>query len=204
MSVALTGCASDSWADPHPSPTAVGDLGDGFWPSVSPAPEATITPSPDSWSEVRPSAGYRVVLIWSGDDAPTQRLVQSVTSWAADEDVDLRTIDVTGDPVDDVTRAIGMKPDLIVSAGNALIDSLTLITADHLDQQFLVVGAELAEPTANVTAVDWKGASFRGEGVGASSSYDASSFTDARCDEAIRVGSASVLHGKTGIVIWLS
>ena len=47
-----------------------------------------------------------------------------------------------------------------------------MVTPNHLDQQFLVVGAELAEPTANVTAADWTGASFRGEGLGMSSAYD--------------------------------
>ena len=51
------------------------------------------------------------------------------------------------------------------------------MTANHLDQQFLVLGAELAEPTENVTAADWAGASFRGEGLGMPSSYDPATFT---------------------------
>ena len=73
--------------------------------------------------------------------------------------------------------AIDLAPDLIISAGNDLVDPLALVTANHLDQQFLVVGAELAEPTANVTAADWTGASFRGEGLGMSSTYDPATFT---------------------------
>jgi len=35
---------------------------------------------------------------------------------------------------------------------NALVDALALVTASHLDQKFLVVGAQLPEPTVNVTA----------------------------------------------------
>ena len=65
------------------------------------------------------------------------------------------------------------------------------------------MGAELAEPTGNVTAVDWTGASFRGEGLGASSAYDPASFTAERCAAAIRAGVAAVLNDLTGIVIWL-
>lgn len=66
-----------------------------------------------------------------------------------------------------------------------------------------MVGAELAEPTHNVTAVDWSGASFRGEGLGASSTYDPASFTADRCAAAIRAGVAAVLNDRTGIVLWL-
>ena len=46
------------------------------------------------------------------------------------------------------SRAMDLNPDLVISAGNELVDPLALVTANHLDQQFLVVGAELAEPTA--------------------------------------------------------
>ena len=80
---------------------------------------------------------------------------------------------------------------------------MALVTANHLEQQFLVVGAELAEPTQNVTAVDWRGASFRGEGLGMSSAYDPASFTAARCGAAVRAGVAAVLNDVTGIVVWL-
>ena len=102
-----------------------------------------------------------------------------------------------------LTRALDLKPDLIISAGNDLVDALAVVSANHLSQQFLVVGAEVAEPTQNVTAADWSGASFRGEGLGASSTYDPASFTEQRCAAAIRAGVAAVLHNLTGIVIWL-
>ncbi|MFC3505293.1 hypothetical protein ACFOOK_30625 [Micromonospora krabiensis] len=202
----LAGCNSgDDWSQPHAAPTPVGSLGPGFVdPSAPPAPEGTITPRPGSWSGVHPAKDYRVVLLTVGDDAPTKALVTAVKEWADDEDVDLRTVVADRhDPVPGIVKAMDLGPDLVVSAGNDLVDPLALVTANHLDQQFLVVGAELAEPTHNVTAVDWAGASFRGEGLGMSSTYDPASFTAERCAAAIRAGVAAVLHAMTGIVVWL-
>ncbi|MGW0668370.1 hypothetical protein [Streptomyces sp. NPDC002746] len=203
----LAGCASgDDWSQRRPSPSAVGALGAGFTgPGRSPAPESTITPSPGSWSGVRPSPGFRVVLLGAGEDRPAKTLAKAVKEWAKDTDVDLRTVTASGaaDLLPAVTRALEMHPDLVVSAGNDLIDPLTTVSPSHLAQEFLVVGAELAEPTQNVTAVDWPGASFRGEGLGTSSAYDPASFTDARCAAAVRAGAAAVLTGHTGIVVRL-
>ncbi|WP_445526706.1 hypothetical protein [Streptomyces cyslabdanicus] len=203
----VAGCGSgDDWSRPHPKPTAVGMLGAGFTdPSAPPTPEATVTPRPGSWQQVHPPKGYRVVLLTAGDDRPTRALAAAVEDWAASEHVDLRTVAAGGphDLVPAITRAIDMGPDLVISAGNDLVDPLAVVTASHLSQQFLVVGAELAEPTHNVTAVDWSGASFRGEGLGMSSTYDPKSFTAARCAAAVSAGVAAVLHDLTGIVIWL-
>ncbi|MFC6354919.1 hypothetical protein ACFQB0_02160 [Luethyella okanaganae] len=199
----LAGCAGDPWAESHPKPVAVGTIGAGFVPLSPPAPESTIKPSPGSWDEVHPSPGYRVVLLSAGDDAPTRTLIAEVRGWAAAERVDLRTVATDGGLIERIVQALELKPDLIVSVGNDLIDPLATVTASHLDQQFLVVGAEVAEPTHNVTAVDWTGASFRGEGLGASSNYDPASFTAERCAAAVRAGVAAVLHDLTGIVLWI-
>ncbi|MFC4030762.1 hypothetical protein ACFO3J_04685 [Streptomyces polygonati] len=201
-----TACGSaDDWSRPHPAPSAVGTLGAGFTGSASPAPEATVTPRPGSWTGVHPSAGYRVVLLTAGADRPTRALVTAVEEWADDEHVDLRTVSAkdASQLVPAITKAMAMGPDLVVSAGNDLVDALATVTPNHLEQQFLVVGAELAEPTHNVTAVDWSGASFRGEGLGMSSTYDPGSFTAERCAAAIRAGVAGVLNDLTGIVVWL-
>lgn len=198
--------AGDDWSAPHVVPTAAGTLGAGFvGPSGTPSPEATIDPARGSWDAVRPSGELRVVLLTEGDDAPTRTLVDAVKDWADDEDVSLRTVVAKGpaDRVPAILRAIDLHADLVVSAGDTLVDPLAQVTASHLEQQFLVVGAELAEPTVNVTAADWSGASFRGEGLGASSDYDPSTFTPARAGAAVRAGVASVLSGLTGIVVWL-
>ncbi len=205
IALLAAGCGSSGdWSAPHPAPSAAGVLGPGFV-TTSPTPEATITPSPGSWDGVRPSPGYRVVLLTAGDDAPTRTLAAAVRSWAEQEQVSLKTV-TAADPgryPESVGDAVKLAPDLIISAGQDLVDALALVTANHLDRQFLVVGAELAEPTANVTAANWPGASFRGEGLGTSSGYDPASFTPARASAAVRAGVASVLSGLTGVVIRL-
>ncbi len=199
----LAGCAASDWSSPHPEPSAIGSIGAGFAPSAAPTPEATIRPRAGSWSRVHPSSGYRVVLVTAGDDSATRTLVATVRAWASAEEVDLRVVRAKGDLIAAIVSAIDLRPDLIVSAGNDLVDPLATVTASHLDREFLVLGAEVAEPTANVTAVDWTGASFRGEGLGASSEYDPRTFTAKRCGEAVRAGVAAVLHGLTGIVLWI-
>ncbi|MEV6415821.1 hypothetical protein [Kribbella sp. NPDC051718] len=208
IAVLATGCASaDDWSQPRDTaPTPIGALGAGFVPSVKPSPEATITPRPGSWDGVHPPKGYRVVLLTAGDDPQTKTLVTAVEDWAKQEDVSLKTVKATSSDkyIAQIGDAMDLHPDLIVAAGNNLVDPLAMVTPNHLDQQFLVVGAELAEPTGNVTAADWTGASFRGEGLGASSTYDPTTFTPARAASAIRAGAASVLTGHTGIVLWLS
>jgi hypothetical protein len=207
LTTILAGCGSgDDWSRPHPEPTARGVLKAGFSnPTATPAPESTITPSPGSWDDVHPPKDYRVVLLTAGSETPTKTLTTAVTAWADDEDVDLRTIAAGAgdDLVPSITKAIGMHPDLIISAGNDLIDPLTVVSASQLGQQFLTIGAEVAEPTGNVTAVDWTGGSFRGEGLEASSPYDPATFTPERSAAAIRAGAAAVLNEFTGIVIWL-
>jgi hypothetical protein len=206
--ILLSGCsAGGDWSEPHAEPSSVGTLGPGYTDLAKPpAPEATITPRPGSWDGVHPSKDYRVVLLTAGKDRPTTTLVKAVTKWAEDEDVDLRTVTLTksGEFTSRIDKAIGLEPDLIISAGNDLIDAMTVVTPHHLNQQFLVVGAELAEPTGNVTAADWTGASFRGEGLGMSSQYDPASFTPERAARAVRAGVAAVLNDLTGIVIWLA
>ncbi|MFI1730129.1 hypothetical protein ACH40E_13005 [Streptomyces acidicola] len=205
--ILVSGCSSgDDWSQPHPKPTAVGSVGPGFSdPTAPPAPEGTITPRPGSWDGLHPSKGYRVVLLTAGKDAQTRTLANAVTKWADEEQVSLKTITATKptDYIPSISEAIDLSPDLVISAGNDLVDPLALVTASHLDQQFLVVGAELAEPTENVTAADWTGASFRGEGLGMSSSYDPATFTPERAARAVRAGVAAVLNGLTGIVVWL-
>ncbi|MFG1709524.1 hypothetical protein ACFLIM_40710 [Nonomuraea sp. M3C6] len=205
--VLVSGCSSgDDWSQPHAKPTAVGTLGPGFFdPATPPSPEATITPRPGSWDVVGPSKAYRVVLLTAGEDPQTRTLVSAVTKWAEEEQVSLKTVTATKPDqfIPRISSAMDLKPDLIISAGNDLVDPLAMVTPNHLDQQFLVVGAELAEPTANVTAADWTGASFRGEGLGMSSEFDPATFTPERAGHAVRAGVAAVLNGLTGIVIWL-
>jgi hypothetical protein len=202
--LSLTGCATDDWTAPRAEPTIVGTPGAGFHPETAPSPEATVVPADGSWHGVSPSPGYRVVLLTSGTDATTDVLNAAVQQWASTEGVSLRTVvaDESG-AIRAIVDAMDMKPDLIVSTGESLVDALATVTPNHLDVSFLVLGAELAEPTYNVTAVDWTGASFRGEGLGSATHFDEDSFTPKRGDAAIRAGAAAVLTGMTGVVLWI-
>lgn len=205
----LTGCGGGADAVATSSPPASSthaSVGPDFYDEQNPPPpEGTITPSPGSWDQVHPPKGYRAVLVSMGTDAPTSTLVTAIDAWADREGVALQHIVVTSHDqiIDKVTAAIELDTDVVISAGNDLVDPMALITAAHLQQNFLVVGAELAEPTHNVTAADWTGASFRGEGLGASSNYDPATFTPERAARAIRAGAAAVLSNHTGIVVWI-
>ncbi len=199
----LTGCAPATWDDPRPATTAMGAPLPGFAPSSSPSPEATVNPAPGSWRDLAPSPGYRVVLLSGASDASTTALSAAVTQWATRYAVDLRVVVSDGDAVSAIVHAMDLKPELIVTIGDGLIDALAMVTPNHLGMSFLVLGAELAEPTANVTAVDWTGAGFRGEGLGSATHFDETSFTPERCADAIQAGTAAVLTGMTGVVLWI-
>lgn len=204
VAVGAAACSSDGSGGARPKP--VGTLAPGFYPSADPPPpEGTITPEPKSWDGVHPPRGYRVVLVTAGTDAQTKVLVTAIKSWAEVEKVDLTTLVAhdAGNHVPTLLKAIERKPDLIVSAGNDMVDPMAAVTPSYGDQEFLVVGAEIAEPTYNVTAADWQGAAFRGEGLGMASTYDPTSFTPERAGRAIRAGVAAVLSGHTGIVVEL-
>lgn len=125
-----------------------------------------MTPSPGSWVGARPAARLRVVLLTMGDEAATVTMTDAVRAWAREVGADLREVRAGNDPIPAITQAIDMHADVVMSAGDALVDPLAIVTASHLDQPFLVLGGELAEPTQNVLAVDWAGAGFRGEDLG--------------------------------------
>lgn len=211
----LTACGSDgssapTWT-PSRAPQAQGTLGPGFWdPSAPPTPEGTITPAAGSWDDVHPSAGYRVALLVDGvrsSDAPqTAVLRTAVTSWARENGVDL-TVWVAKRPdayVATIQQGIDTQADLVISVGNGLVDPLAMVSAPNAETSFLIVGSQIAEPTDNVTAADWVGAMYRGEGLGLPSAYDPASFTAERAGRAVRAGVAAVLSGLTGIVVEVS
>ena len=207
LAVVVSGCASSvNSSELRAERRPIGILGPGFIdPAAPPPPESTIRPRPGSWDSVRPPRGYRVVLLTAGDDRATTTLVTAVRHWARAERVRLVTVATTAPKaVDGIVQAIDMRADLVVCAGHVLVDALALVTASYLDQQFLVVGAQLPEPTVNVTAAIWRGASSRGSEVpDMASSFDHDAFTPREAGQAIRAGVASVLHDITGIVISL-
>lgn len=207
LAVLLSGCASaDDWSAPRDELRPVGSLAPGFTDAAEPpAPGATIAPNAQTWQSVHPPHGYRVVLLTAGDDASTQTVADAVTDWAAADGVSLKTVTVTRPDraIDGVIDAMELEPDLIITAGAGLVDPLALVTASHLERQFLIVGAQLPEPTVNVTATVWQGASSRGSEVAdAATSNVPDAVTPERAATALRAGVASVLNDITGIVVW--
>ncbi len=187
-------------------PADVRPLGAGFLGSnPSPSPEATVSPERGSWDGVVAPAGYRVVLVTAGDDAQAATVVAAVERWAAAGSIDLDVLTAAHDDEveEHIETAVEQEPDLVIGAGDDVVDVFTLLTAQHLAQPFLMIGVELPEPTENVSSVIWPGAAYRGSGVGTSGLIDPASFTPERADEAVKAGVAGVLHGLTGIVLSL-
>ena len=210
VAATLAGCSVGApAAQPGPTPASlagIGPLGDGYLGSnPTPSPEATVSPERGSWDGVVAPEGYRVVLISSGDDAATQTVAASVRRWADAGSIDLDELQAAhDDEVDEHLRAaVESRPDLVIGAGDGVVDVFTLLTPKYLDQPFLMIGVELPEPTENVSSVIWPGAAYRGSGVGTSGDVDPASFTPERADEAVAAGVAGVLHGLGGIVVSL-
>jgi predicted small lipoprotein YifL len=187
------------------SPAAgAGSLGPGFvTPTAPPPPGGTMTPSPRSWTGVHVPAGYTAALLSTDDSQPARNLATAVKRWASRNAVDL-TVVAAHDPTSylaDIQKAVDLHTDLVISAGDALAEPLAVVTSSWLDQRFLLLGAELAEPTYNVTAAVWPGTSARGGGSGSAWQHDASTFTAERAGRALDAGVAAVLQGYSGYVV---
>ncbi len=206
IALLATGCSrSDDWSSVRPTASTEGSLPAAFLaPDATPSPAATITPQPGSWKGAGPAAGYRLVVLEAGYDATSAELSAGVRRWAKSAGGSVKVLHVkTPDAeVAAIAEAMGMNADLIVSASPAMVDALALVTASHLDEQFLLIGAQLPEPTLNVTAAVWAGASTRGSEVANPADSDvASSYTADAAERATAAGVAAVAHGLTGYVI---
>jgi len=94
--------------------------------------------------------------------------------------------------------------DLIITAGNSLVEPVAVISANYAGyepQQFLVLGAEVAEPTTNIAATDWDGSAYLGEGLDQAQFYDPDEVTAPRAYAALRAGVAAVLSGYTSVIV---
>ena len=195
---------------------AAGSLAPGFHaPDVDTYYSGQVVePDPETWTDVRPPAGYRVLMLAEGRDESTSRdaqveiLVAAAERWAQEEErVDL-TVRYLGDPhtyIDDIDRAaMSGSADIIVTAGNGLVDPVAVVSANYAGedpQQFLVLGAEVAEPTTNIAATDWQGSAYLGEGAPETDYYDPAAVTAPRAYAALRAGAAAVLSGYTSLIV---
>ncbi len=96
----LAGCGSaDDWSQPHAQADGRRRAGRRLRRHQRPArsrrrrSRRALAPG----RGVHPTKGYRVVLLTTGEDAPTRTLEDAVTHWATDEDVSLKTV-VAGRP----------------------------------------------------------------------------------------------------------
>lgn len=204
------------WSSAHPVPHAEGRLDPGFHaPGVdSFYSSQVIQPDPETWTKVRPTSDYRVLVLAAGKDRHTAKnpqvaiLVAAVRRWAKAEDrvkLKLRYLD---DPTTYIQGLDGAAKkdhaDLIITAGNSLVDPVAAVSANYAGenpQQFLVLGAEVAEPTANIAATDWTGSAYLGEGLAESHFYHPSAVTAPRAYAALRAGVAAVLSGYRSVIV---
>lgn len=170
-----------------------------------PHPEATITPAQNSWDTAPVPADLTAAVISSGHGSGTLTLLDAVRTWAAAHQARVTVFDASS--VEAMTTAftdaLAESPDIVIGVGGGVVDVFALETAQFLDQQFLVLGAQLAEPTENVTAVIWPGASFRGTGISEADADADADVTAERARDAVDAGIAAVIWDLTGIVIQL-
>jgi hypothetical protein len=204
----LTGCGGgEGSAVPtppaSPSPTSIAPpTGSAY--AVVPEPGRTLgaTPVPTAID----LQGYRLAVVTPDDSAASRRLLGAARAFATESGAALRVFAAQpgGDPVGAaLAEAVASEPDLVVGLGEGVADVFSFETAQLLDQQFLVVGAQLAEPTENVTAVIWPGATGRGSAAGPDGVLDPATATEPRGRDALAVGVESVRRGETGIVLQL-
>lgn len=178
-----------------------------FLGNAIPNPEATITPAQNSWDAAPVPAGLMATVISADHDSGTLVLLDAVRAWGAEHQARVTVLDASSAEAMTAafTDALVESPDIVIGVGSGVVDVFALETAQFLDQQFLVLGAQLAEPTENVTAVIWPGASFRGTGI---SEADADADADAavtaeRARDAVAAGVAAMIWDLGGIVIQL-
>lgn len=165
LAVALTACSTPASTDVGPVSVAQTTAPTGPSAPTQPVPGATSTPDPASWSIAVAPAGFSVVVVTAvdaGTDPELTAAVDAIRARAGSAAVRTTTVPAgssgSGDPFADV---LAESPDLVVVLGPALLDAADRASASNLGQQFLIVGAQLPEPTVNVTAVVWSGAAAR-------------------------------------------
>ncbi|GAB4086312.1 hypothetical protein GCM10028784_29420 [Myceligenerans cantabricum] len=197
LAVLSSGC-SVSEADVVPEPTGVAY-------EIVPEPGRTVEATlPASLSGLD---GYRIAAVVPDTSAGSAALLSAVRVVASANGANLREFSVDEEGADPVgaalDRALGAQPDLIVGLGDGVVDVFSFESAQRLDQQFLIVGAQLAEPTDNVTAVVWDGATSRGSAAGPDGELDDATITEERGEDAFEAGLASIHDGMTGAVLRL-
>lgn len=162
-----------------------------------PAPGRTIEASPPAMEDLD---DYRMAVVVPDDSDESQTLLDATREFAASsgaELVEFQAAATGDDPIGDAfEEAAGADADVVVGLGEGVIDVFDFETAKILDQEFLIIGGQVAEPTHNVTAVIWPGATSR-------EPADGESVTVPRGRDALGAGIDSIRGGVTGTVLRL-
>ena len=205
--MALTACAAPdlgiSTAERTASPVPSSSATDSATPS-RPEPGRTVEAVvPAHAVDLR---GVRIAVVIPDEGATSRVLQQALRAFAEGSGLVVEEFVATGDAasVDAAfTQALAAEPHIVIGLGAGTVDVFAYNSSQWLDQDFLLLGAQVAEPTSNVSAVVWEGATSRGSGAPADGDLDHTAITPSRAGEAVSVGVATVMSGESGIVLHL-
>lgn len=218
VACAAAGCVSDSAQPEQPlsastAPTLSAEAteagSDAASAAVGPADVVDVagaTIAPDALATTSARFGSAVVVV-PADAAGDARSASAAVIEAVRSHADaVRRVDLAVAEQDDarLQELVDDHPALIIVVGAALNAVVDRVSASSLDQRFLLVGAQLPEPTDNVAAVVWPGADQRDQvmgGGGASASSGGALV--ARAAEAVPIGLRAVSSGCSGPVVAL-
>ncbi|HJA03837.1 MAG TPA: hypothetical protein H9800_03130 [Candidatus Microbacterium stercoravium] len=191
----LAGCGA---SDPAPGADHAADQAEDAYAPV-PEPGRTIEATPPA--EAVDVSGWRIAVVVPDGDTATQTLLSAVGESA---DRNGAHVEEFGGDVDVAfADALDADADVVIGLGEGTSDVFAYEASQWLDREFLILGAQAAEPTDNVTAVIWEGATSRGSGAPADGDLDPEGVTAARAADAVAAGLESVAGGVTGIVLHL-
>ncbi|ONI64054.1 hypothetical protein ALI44B_05590 [Leifsonia sp. ALI-44-B] len=202
---ATTACTSAAPTDGGPQAStslSTEDIADTS--ATRPSPGATLPPVAAPPASTDRLASFTVRIV-AADDALSASGTAAAIAFAEQNGADVEaSVSAAGD--DDafaahLEEAVAAAPSVILTVGPNAIDLVDSASANNLGQLFLLVGAQLPEPTANVTAAVWPGADSRGTVSMAETSPEA--FT-AHVDAGLEAGFAAILADETGYVYELS
>ncbi|PFG30042.1 hypothetical protein [Paramicrobacterium agarici] len=184
-----TACTTTGQASDHAATSQVPGASGSSEPSAEPSPGSTM-PVPENLPAVAP--GLDIALVVSA--SPGTEIPDAVTAAATEIDATVDVISSEPSNVIDGLVAAAEGADVVLMTGADLLVSVDAVSSQMLDTQFLIIGAQLPEPTGNVTAVVWRGANARTAGAAASADL-----VD-RLPAALRAGLAMIGDGSAGMV----
>ena len=168
--------------------------------ATRPSPGATLPPVAAPPASADRLASFTVRIV-AADDTLSASGTAAAIAFAEQNGADVEaSVSAAGD--DDafaahLAEAVAAAPSVIVTVGPNAVDLVDSASANNLGQLFLLVGAQLPEPTANVTAAVWPGADSRGTVPMAETSPAAFA---AHVDAGLEAGFAAILADETGYV----